>query len=570
MKRWVLWGVMLALGGGMLGGGCGTVGEEDIGPTGSLSGRVVDNAGWPMAEAIVTVRGTALSTTSDQEGRFSFEALPPGNYVLAATVLQPTNTLSGESPVRVAADQSTEVLIVVQPGLPPAGGEISGFVVDLNGELVIGAEVQLHGLVPEGVPTTTHTGVQGGFSFQNVPPGEYELVATVVGVEGQQLRGVRTGVRVGSRTEERLAQNAHIVVAPLNQTGQIIGRVTDEELLPLPGAKVVAELLLPDRNMAIVHLVTYTDTTGYFALGEVPSPWRGVRLIASAPGFANEIRTVNVLIGDTVEVAFQLVSSFNARPEAPTNVEAIALTYPHGVTRSRNWREPYLSLRRGLYLRRGGIRGRRWAQGLDLLGEQFSPQPLLSRRPPEGSLIEVDVFWDPVDAEDVTGYWLYRSLFPGHGYLRVAKVTSPFAFIGADLSFDLSVQTRFYYRVTAYNSHPFESERSEVVSVVPLLPFDILSPADGAEEVSATPLLRWEPVEGAAAYTVNIFDRFPSTGLTPVWESDLIRPPDTRVVAPRLAKGWTYYWVVIADNAVDFRDLTAESFTSIARFTVEE
>lgn len=53
--------------------------------TGSLSGRVVRHpGGTAVAEAVVTLVGSARSTRTGADGRFRFDSLPPGGYVIQA------------------------------------------------------------------------------------------------------------------------------------------------------------------------------------------------------------------------------------------------------------------------------------------------------------------------------------------------------------------------------------------------------------------------------------------------------------------------------------------------------
>ncbi len=52
--------------------------------TGAIRGTVVDSSGSRMAQASIVVVNTAMDTrytsTSDREGRFALELLPPGDY----------------------------------------------------------------------------------------------------------------------------------------------------------------------------------------------------------------------------------------------------------------------------------------------------------------------------------------------------------------------------------------------------------------------------------------------------------------------------------------------------------
>jgi uncharacterized GH25 family protein len=94
---------------------------------GSVHGRVVRaDSGEAVEDAMITVvRGAGpapdMAPVTDAAGRFVFNGLPPGDWVLRA--LSPTGEI-GEASVRVSSDSAAEVTIRIVPHEPWAVPEI--------------------------------------------------------------------------------------------------------------------------------------------------------------------------------------------------------------------------------------------------------------------------------------------------------------------------------------------------------------------------------------------------------------------------------------------------------------
>jgi len=206
---------------------------------GSISGIVhVDRNGDCLADAdeprlsgvvvqLLDRQGQVIAvTTTDADGRYRFDHLPPGTYGIRE--LQPAGYLNDEAHVGTAGGTVTAVDTIT--GIRLASGvhavgydfcelepaSISGVVIaDVNGDCILNAGdhplagVEVHLLDASGqVLAVTHTNAQGEYRFDGLRPGEYQVReiqpagyfdgADHVGSEGGVLRtnDVISGIRL--------------------------------------------------------------------------------------------------------------------------------------------------------------------------------------------------------------------------------------------------------------------------------------------------------------------------------------------------------------------------------------
>lgn len=156
----------------------------------SLTGRVVAGDGKPISGAVVRMFDNAYTklpisqllygeftelkkpVTTDDEGRFVFENLPPGLVQLRVSA-------TGRMPlvrrdVDVAAAGATQIGDLVL-GL---GGTVRGIVTDADGGVARAARVSLRSAAGES--ETTKADNEGMYEFRNVTPGEYTVSAEPV------------------------------------------------------------------------------------------------------------------------------------------------------------------------------------------------------------------------------------------------------------------------------------------------------------------------------------------------------------------------------------------------------
>jgi protocatechuate 3,4-dioxygenase beta subunit len=161
--------------------------------TGILRGRVTRaDTGAPIPRATVTLTSSALGETrtvpTDEDGRFEFTGLPPGDYRLgvlktgfARTVYGPPGTeVFSPSLIGLVDGQTIEHLNLAMP----LGAVVEGRVVDQSGEPIADAAVELRQpRMKDGqtrllnIDVAKGTDDRGHFRFWNVPAGTYFLAS---------------------------------------------------------------------------------------------------------------------------------------------------------------------------------------------------------------------------------------------------------------------------------------------------------------------------------------------------------------------------------------------------------
>jgi carboxypeptidase family protein len=106
---------------------------------GSISGRVVNESGQPMPNAIVNIFGSSKqparrTTNTDEDGRFHADDLPRGLYSVLAQVRGYVLARDARAPVYYRLGDSVNLVV-------KKGGVITGTVTNSNGEPVVGVRV---------------------------------------------------------------------------------------------------------------------------------------------------------------------------------------------------------------------------------------------------------------------------------------------------------------------------------------------------------------------------------------------------------------------------------------------
>ena len=288
--------------------------------TGRLAGRVtVEGAGTPIPGARVMLIpngrpsgpfGMPPQATTDQEGRFAFERLAPGEYRLD---VQKTGFAPLFSPgarpgtIQVAAGQTVDgVRVQLQKG-----GVITGKVLDPSGEPFTDARVmamrRTNGLAAGAPPRFLPAPMQGAqqtndlgeFRLSGLASGEYDVAAMRSGAFGPvtapasngSARTALTTTFYPGTTDPAGAQS--IMVAAGAEVGNLVftmqaapafrvsGLVVDENGTPVARAMV---MLMSDPRSGMFPGPagnTQTQEDGRFVIGDVPAG--SYRITATVP-----------------------------------------------------------------------------------------------------------------------------------------------------------------------------------------------------------------------------------------------------------------------------------------------
>ena len=166
------------------GGQSTDLGTITLSPASEIDGTVTSSDPAVPATGLViqAVKGGTIvgSAVTNASGTFQIMNLPAGTYTLTA----PLAVVANGPTVTVAAGQIvTGELIQVQPG-----GAISGRVSSSSGTLLPGLTVELSG--PNGLAETTTTDSSGGYEFESLVSGSYEVYLQIGGTQALQTVNV--------------------------------------------------------------------------------------------------------------------------------------------------------------------------------------------------------------------------------------------------------------------------------------------------------------------------------------------------------------------------------------------
>ena len=307
--------------------------------TASLTAGAV--AGFPvgadLSGTVVTLEATGEPTrtaVTDATGQYRFEAVPaslPGTLYV----------LTGRRPFFAGPSQTVAAVAnetAVAPGLTleVAAGALSGLAVATNviggGDAVdsSGIFVEVSGTAFNGAPwtTTAPTGVGGAWSTGALPPGTYDVVATVAGraCEPYASRAVEGGAAADAGTVlclDRIAPGALALGAPVAPPGAQPGH-TPSTTVTVPVSAQATDATVPS------NLAGYETTVGAgadfsaatFTAGAPPS----LDVAGLAPNARNVLwaRSVDTAGNTGVPVAVEVVHD-DVAPPTP------ALTTPRAI-----------------------------------------------------------------------------------------------------------------------------------------------------------------------------------------------------------------------------------------------
>lgn len=219
---------------------------RDIVPV-AVSGRVVDDAGDPIAGVTVSVDGTQ-TTTTDADGGYLFDEVAVGPHTVVVTPPPGYSTTDPTEPLVVRAD--SEVPIALDDFVLVENPDLSG-AVRVDGTGVAGVTVT----ASDGDDTVTAvTDSNGAYRFPRLPLGDYEITMTTP--EGYTAAGATT------RTETVGATDVTGIDFELARYGALAGAVRTDDGAPVGG--VVITVGTDEGSQQLT-----TDADGTYGLGEL-------------------------------------------------------------------------------------------------------------------------------------------------------------------------------------------------------------------------------------------------------------------------------------------------------------
>ncbi|HEY2963966.1 MAG TPA: carboxypeptidase-like regulatory domain-containing protein [Pyrinomonadaceae bacterium] len=153
--------------------------------TGAITGRVLDERGQPLTNAVVTLRTVGAGAqpqnmTTDREGAFNFRNLDRASYLVTATspayTQPPVDPVMSQTPNYHIGDSVTLTLV--------KGGVITGAVTNLAGEPIVGVGVRVQMLRDANGRRTSNswnqlklTDDRGVYRAYGLPTGTYVVLA---------------------------------------------------------------------------------------------------------------------------------------------------------------------------------------------------------------------------------------------------------------------------------------------------------------------------------------------------------------------------------------------------------
>ncbi|HLA79913.1 MAG TPA: TonB-dependent receptor [Vicinamibacteria bacterium] len=207
-------------------------------PTGTLSGKVVDEQGLPIPGATVTAQSPALqgvrSTTTSANGDYVIPFLPPGEYTVSfeltgfKTIQNTTRVSPGDTKVVTATLPLTTITETVTVTGQPAGDIGQGAAVatsfknDLVEKLPLNRTLQQAALLTPGVQGTGPNGnvvVNGAMSFESL----YLVNGVVV---NENLRGQAQNLYIEDALQETTITTASVSAEYGRFQGGVVNSIT--------------------------------------------------------------------------------------------------------------------------------------------------------------------------------------------------------------------------------------------------------------------------------------------------------------------------------------------------------
>ncbi|MHB9025212.1 MAG: hypothetical protein ACYC7E_13750 [Armatimonadota bacterium] len=454
------------------------------------------------------------------------------------------------------------------PALPGAiGGTL--FTMD-NGMLgeAQDAVVSLYEMAddPETDPAlaATRSIYRGGYHFDNVPAGDYQLTATVTTASGE-LTGAVSGVRVRGGLPTLMV---NILLGRADNMATFTGQVYTLNGLThvgVPAATVTAEVNgnTPTSGPRSAFFSSTADGDGNYtlilpagALHYYIAAHSGTSMVT-----ASEIIT-GVSAGQTVTRDLQLNAAEPPVFAALQFTDYFATTLPEpGAEASQQ----------ALLARIAVTRARRAsAERLNRLLELAQRTRATAATRAAGGFVEYDLEWTILsDDVGVQGFHVYRANAVAGPFTRIGSTQDPYEMYYYDTDPVLVPGAQAYYSVKSYAANGVASAPMTPLLLRSMPIFTVQGPDDDATIPPASVLLTWTPVSMGLSYVVLIFENEPVNAT--VAPSQVITLPST-ATSYSLASldNGEYWWAVAAYNNPNPEIASAGAFTPFKKVTVAQ
>jgi len=180
----------------------------------------------------------------------------------------------------------------------------------------------------------------------------------------------------------------------------------------------------------------------------------------------------------------------------------------------------------------------------------------------------IEIYCEPTSfGDNIVGYKVYRKFEGETNYQYIGSTQTNLASESAyylDTDPRLAVGRKTYYKIKALNAYG-ESEFSDEMWTTPLAKFNLnlISPLDGAVDISIQPTLEWQPLQEIGAkryYKISLRGKNDSSNL---WEYGLWNNTSIEYSGPTLQYLKIYEWNIYEAYAYNFEyDYTAVSIAS--------
>ena len=272
--------------------------------TGVITGQTIDSTGAPVSNAEVFVDNgvVQVSGQTDASGFYQIINLPSGSYNV---VVSKVGYATAHRPdVNVISGSTTSGMNFT---LMTSFGHISGRVVDVNGQPIVGAMLLADSNQGTGFATST-TDSNGEYILINLAPMDYFVHASAAGLSGVVLIATVEGGIFTTGVDFALGADA----------GGISGRITKDGL-PAPYAAIYVNSSSGSSQMFYSNSIA--DSNGNYVINNIPPGEYDVH-ISSVPGYTNQIRyQVQVAKNIVTGVDFNLRNGSGSVEGYITNVE---------------------------------------------------------------------------------------------------------------------------------------------------------------------------------------------------------------------------------------------------------